>query len=75
VSDQRENPMSRPSDFGLREDYEGWLCTCGARLYPDCDISAASVGEEFMSHLGEHGFSVAEIEEELALTDTARRKP
>lgn len=63
--------MSRPRDFGLRDRMdttgENYLhCTCGVRLAPDCDVSAASIVEEFQRHLRDaHGFSQAEIEAEL----------
>jgi hypothetical protein len=29
-------------------------CTCGARLYPDCDVSSVSVSEEWERHLATH---------------------
>lgn len=66
--------MSRPRDFGLREgpgtEYMDWFCTCGTELWPDCDISAASVVEEFQRHLrDDHGFTQAEIELELVFSD------
>lgn len=28
-------------------------CECGQQLYPDCDISAASIVEEFLRHCAE----------------------
>lgn len=37
---------------GMNEMY----CSCGVRLFPDCDISAASINEEFRRHIREaHG--------------------
>lgn len=31
------------------------LCECGERLWPDCDVSAASIMEEFDRHRREVG--------------------
>lgn len=39
-------------DEGINELY----CSCGQRLYPDCDMSSVSVVEEFERHLADaHG--------------------
>lgn len=62
-----------PHDFGLREDTEGWYCSCSVRLWPDCDVSAVSVSDEFQRHLRDHhGFSQNDIEESLAFTSRRR---
>ena len=29
------------------------LCSCGERIYPDCDISGASISQEFDRHVQE----------------------
>jgi hypothetical protein len=58
----------RPQDFGLRDRFPhgAFHCTCGDDLYPDCDVSAASVAQEFERHLiEEHGFTIEQIEAAL----------
>lgn len=57
---------------GVNEMY----CTCGARLMPDCDVSAASICEEFERHLCDaHGWTMELINAELALERAAAVDP
>ena len=47
-------------------------CSCGQRIYPDCDVSAHSINQEFEWHLqDEHGITQAEIDDFL---DECRHK-
>lgn len=57
--------LDRPP-FGLLDRMDEGInelsCSCGERLWPDCDMSAASIVETFQDHLfTSHGITEEQI--------------
>jgi hypothetical protein len=69
VNERKETAIVDPRQWGLRDHLlDGWHCTCGERLWPDCDVSSRSVAEEFERHLIErHGCTQSGIDAVRAL--------